>query len=198
MSSSSSTLCVCRPMVSLVAVTTSSSHPPPEHAPFSGWAVPTLIGRELILLQLNIEGISKAKLEIISHLAWRKKQPPSCYKKCTPQDQTCSPSRATPLPHIPSATATALPHSLVTQPSGTRLPSHNLTGTWSGLSRRSRESTSPTFTSCLELVSSLTPYHTTCHLAPMPAISTATEPPGDAIPPTPMELLSRTGRPLMT
>ena len=60
-------------MVSKVTVTTSSSHPPPEYVPFSGWAVPTVIGQELVLLQLNIEGISKAKLEIISHLATENK-----------------------------------------------------------------------------------------------------------------------------
>ena len=64
---------ICRPMVSKVTVTTSSSHHPPEHTPFTGRAVPTIIGWELILLQLNVKGISKAKLEIISHLATENK-----------------------------------------------------------------------------------------------------------------------------
>ena len=59
-------------MVSKVTVTTSSSQPPPEHASFSGRAVPSVIGWELALLQLNIEGISKTKLKIISHLAMEK------------------------------------------------------------------------------------------------------------------------------
>ena len=60
-------------MVSKVTVTTSSSHPPPEHVHFSGRAVPTIIGQELFLLQLNVEGIFKAKLKIITHLATENK-----------------------------------------------------------------------------------------------------------------------------
>ena len=46
---------------------------PLEHASFSGQAVPTVIVWELVLLQQNIEGISKTKLEIISHLAMENK-----------------------------------------------------------------------------------------------------------------------------
>ena len=129
---------------------------------------------------------------------WRTKQPPSYYKKRMPQDKMCSPSRATPLPQIPSATAMALPHSSLTQPSGTRSPSNKLAVTSSGLSQRSRESTSPTFKSHLEFPLSLTPYHATHHLASMPSISTATVPPGVILLPTLIEPFSRTGCQLTT
>ena len=54
---------MCRPMFAAVTVTTSSSHPPPKYVPFSGREVPTAIGHGLILLQLNVEGVSEAKLD---------------------------------------------------------------------------------------------------------------------------------------
>ena len=44
-------------------------HPSPEHASFSGLATLVVIRRGLVLLQLNAEGISKAKIQVIEHLA---------------------------------------------------------------------------------------------------------------------------------
>ena len=44
-------------------------HLSPEHASFSGRATPVVIRRGLVLLQLNAEGISKAKIQVIQHLA---------------------------------------------------------------------------------------------------------------------------------
>ena len=44
-------------------------HPSPEHASFSGRATSVVIRRELVFLQLNAEGISKAKIQVIEHLA---------------------------------------------------------------------------------------------------------------------------------
>ena len=44
-------------------------HPSPEHASFSGPATSAVIRRGLVLLQLNVEGISKAKIQVIEHLA---------------------------------------------------------------------------------------------------------------------------------
>ena len=44
-------------------------HPSPEHAPFSGRATSVVIRRGLVLLQLNAEVISKAKIQVIEHLA---------------------------------------------------------------------------------------------------------------------------------
>ena len=113
-------LSICRPMVSKVTVTTSSSHPQPEQVPFSGWAVLTIIGQELILFQLNVEGISKAKLEIISHLATENKAVTIFLQETHATRPDVLTTRATLLLHISSATATALPHSSLIQSSGTR------------------------------------------------------------------------------
>ena len=44
-------------------------HPSPEHASFSGRATSVVIRRGLVLLQLNAEGISKAKIQVIEYLA---------------------------------------------------------------------------------------------------------------------------------
>ena len=44
-------------------------HPSPEHASFSGRATSVVIRRGLVLLQLNAEGISKAKIQVSEHLA---------------------------------------------------------------------------------------------------------------------------------
>ena len=44
-------------------------HPSPEHPSFSGRATSVVIRRGLVLLQLDAEGISKAKIQVIEHLA---------------------------------------------------------------------------------------------------------------------------------
>ena len=44
-------------------------HPLPEQASFSGRATSVVIWRGLVPLQLNAEGISKAKIQVIEHLA---------------------------------------------------------------------------------------------------------------------------------
>ena len=49
--------------------TTNLRHPSPEQASFSGRAYSIVIRRGLVLLQLNAEGISKTKIQVIEHLA---------------------------------------------------------------------------------------------------------------------------------
>ena len=44
-------------------------HPSPEHASFTGRAISVVIRRGLVLLQLNAEGISKAIIQVIEHIA---------------------------------------------------------------------------------------------------------------------------------
>ena len=155
----------CRPMVSKVTVTTSSSNPLPEHAPFSGCAVPTINEWELVLLQPNVEGIFKAKLEFISHMATENKATTILLQEMHATRPDLLTILGYSLVEHTISDSYGIATSSLTQPSGTRSPSHNLAVTSSGLSGTSRESTSPTFTSRLELASSQTPYHATHHFA---------------------------------
>ena len=56
-------------MIPPVSQPSSQPSPSPQHAPFSGRATSAVIGRGIVLMQINAEGISKAKTEIITHLA---------------------------------------------------------------------------------------------------------------------------------
>ena len=56
-------------LVAFWQTTSTASQPHPEHMSFSGRATPVVIRRGLVLLlQLNAEGISKAKTKVIQHL----------------------------------------------------------------------------------------------------------------------------------
>ena len=52
-----------------ITSTANLPYPSPEHASFTGRPTSVVIRRGLVLLQLNAEGISKAKIQVIEHLA---------------------------------------------------------------------------------------------------------------------------------